>query len=219
MMFYKRAFVFILGPLLLVCSAVDAQTYRVVGVSDGDTLTALDESKRQVKVRLAGIDAPERGQDFSNRAKQNLSRMVFGKQITLEGGKIDRYGRRVAKVIVNGVDANLEQIKAGLAWHFKRYADEQPAKDQREYAAAEIEARKAKRGIWSIASPVAPWDFRDGKGTPEAVEGLIIGNRRSRVYHAPGCPSYNRVSPQNRVMFKTAAEAEKAGYRKAGNCR
>lgn len=218
-MLHKGSFVFILGLVLFSVAAAKGETYRVVGVSDGDTLTALDESKRQIKVRLAGIDAPERGQDFSNRAKQNLSRMVFGKQVTLEGGKIDRYGRLVAKVVVGGVDANLEQIKAGLAWHFKRYANEQTLKDRREYAAAEVEARKAKRGIWSIASPVAPWDFRDGKGTPEAIEGLIIGNRRSRVYHAPGCPSYNRVSPQNRVMFKTPADAEKAGFRKAGNCR
>lgn len=110
-------------------------------------------------------------------------------------------------------------MKAGLAWHYKQYANEQSAKDRREYAQAEAEARNAKRGLWSIASPVAPWDYRNGEGTPEAVEGLIIGNRRPRVYHAPGCPSDNRVSPQNRVLFKTAADAEKAGYRKAGNCR
>ena len=217
-MFRRQVFFLTIGFIFLVAAAAFGQSYRIVGVSDGDTLTALDESKRQVKVRLAGIDAPERGQDFSNRAKQNLSRMVFGKQVTLEGEKIDRYGRRVAKVIVAGVDANLEQVKAGLAWHYKQYANEQTARDRREYAAAEIEARKAERGIWSIPSPVAPWDFRAGKGTPEAVQGLIIGNRRSRIYHAPGCPSYNRVSPQNRVTFKTAAEAEKAGYKKARNC-
>ena len=92
-----------------------ANVYSVVGVSDGDTITVLNEQKKQAVVRLAGIDAPEKGQDFGNRAKQQLSSMIFGKNVHLNGDKIDRYGRRVAKVMIDGTDANLEMIKVGLA--------------------------------------------------------------------------------------------------------
>ncbi len=88
------------------------QGHKVVGVSYGDTITALDEAKRQIKVRLAGTDAPERGQVFANRSKQNRSRLVFGKQVTLEGKKIDRYGRRVVKVGYVGVDLGLRTFAA-----------------------------------------------------------------------------------------------------------
>lgn len=88
---------------------------RVVGVSDGDTVTVLDAGRRQHKFRLLGIDAPEKDQDFGERSKQSLSDLVFGKDVMVEYEKKDRYGRTLGKVVVGGRSANLEQVRAGLA--------------------------------------------------------------------------------------------------------
>ena len=133
---------------------------RVVNVSDGDTITVLDSSKKQHKVRLAGIDAPEKKQSFGRQSKESLSLLVFNRQVTIELGKTDRYGRTVSKVDINGVDANLEQIKMGMAWHYKKYQKEQSIEDMVEYARAEGEARADRRGLWRDSEPIAPWDFR-----------------------------------------------------------
>jgi len=144
--------------------AVDAQTLqvRVVGVSDGDTVTVLDASKQQHKIRLSGIDAPESGQAFGQRAKQALSECAFGKYATVTGDKIDRYGRTVAKVTVSGVDCNLRQLELGMAWHYKKYEGEQPVDERRAYAQAEARARSKKIGLWIDPSAVPPWDWRNG---------------------------------------------------------
>lgn len=87
---------------------------RVVGVTDRDTVTVLEAGNRQQKVRLAGIDAPEARQDFNQKAKRKLSDLVFGKTVRIEGTKIDRYGRRVAKILMDGKDVNLAMVGAGL---------------------------------------------------------------------------------------------------------
>lgn len=216
--------------LLILCffgvaSAQRAIVGKVVGISDGDTITVLDANKRQHKIRLSGIDAPEKGQDFSSKSKTNLSNLVLGQIVTIIGEKIDRHGRRVGKVLIDGQDANLAQLKAGLAWHFKIYARELTVADRKLYADAELEARKVKLNIWSVATPLAPWDFRAGKATtvmdtglPSRLQGKVIGNRNSSIYHLPGCRSYNKVAPRNRVMFSSAKEAEKSGFRKARDC-
>jgi hypothetical protein len=88
----------------------------------GDTVTVLDADHRQHKIRLAGIDAPEKAQPFGQRSKENLPRLVFGREVVVEVGKTDRYRREVGKISIDGIDANLEQVKAGLAWHYKAYA-------------------------------------------------------------------------------------------------
>lgn len=96
-------------------------TGRVVGVSDGDTITVIDNTNTQFKIRLAGIDAPEKKQAFGQVSKKALSDLVFGKQVNVEYDKQDRYGRTIGKVLVNGTDANLEQVKQGLAWFYRKY--------------------------------------------------------------------------------------------------
>ena len=149
--------------LVTVAANADPIQGRVVGVADGDTVTVLDEHKVQHKVRLAGIDAPEKGMAFGQRSKQHLSALVFGKTVTLEGDKVDRYGRTVAKVLVEGRDANLAQVAAGMAWHYKKYEREQSAEDRTTYAASEQVAREARRGLWQDSLPVAPWDWRAGR--------------------------------------------------------
>jgi len=148
--------------LLLLALACNAATIegRVVGVTDGDTITVLDADKVQHKIRLAGIDAPEKKQAFGNRSKESLSDLVFDKTVIVETEKRDRYGRQIGKVLVDGQDVNLVQIERGMAWFYRQYRSEQSANDQRLYEAAEDAARAGRRGLWRDAEPVPPWDFR-----------------------------------------------------------
>lgn len=133
---------------------------KVVAVTDGDTIKVLDIEKVEHVVRLSGIDAPEKKMPFGQRSKQNLSDLVYGKWVEVEGEKTDRYGRLVGKVLVNGKDANLAQVQAGMAWHYKAYQREQSVLDQRAYAEAEIKAAADRQGLWVDRNPVAPWDWR-----------------------------------------------------------
>lgn len=131
-----------------------------MGLSDGDTVTVLDATHRQHKVRLAGIDAPERRQPFGDRSRQALAAMVFRQQVAVEWHKTDRYGRLVGVVRISGRDVGLEQVKSGLAWHYKEYRSEQTKADRILYDQAEEQARAARRGLWRDALPEAPWEFR-----------------------------------------------------------
>lgn len=158
-------------PLLFVWSiSASAATLvgQVVGVTDGDTVTVLDEQRQQHKVRLAGIDAPEKKQPFGQRSKETLSDAVFGKTVSVEWDKVDRYGRIVGKIIVDARDVNLGQVEAGLAWWYQKYASEQAASDQRLYAQAEDDAKRGRLGLWSEAEPIAPWEWRRSKTSPVA---------------------------------------------------
>jgi endonuclease YncB( thermonuclease family) len=117
---------------------------KVIGVMDGDTIEVLDASKTPRRIRLEGIDAPEKAQPFGNRSKQHLSDSVFGKQVEVVSNKTDKYGRTVGKVLVNGKDANLEQVRAGFAWHYKEYQKEQSTGDRTLYAESEMATRNKK---------------------------------------------------------------------------
>lgn len=153
---------------------------KVVGVSDGDTITVLDANDMQHKVRLAGIDSPEKGQAFGSRAKENLSGLVFGKTVAVETKKQDKYGRAVGKVIVEGKDANLEQVKSGFAWHYKEYQREQSAEDRARYASAEEGAKSAKRGLWVDKSPLKPEEYRKGATAKQpATSSCPCGSERT----------------------------------------
>jgi endonuclease YncB( thermonuclease family) len=136
---------------------------KVVGVADGDTITVLDTDKVQHKIRLAGIDAPEKKQSFGNRSKESLSDMVFDKTVNVETEKRDRYGREIGKVLVNGRDVNLMQVERGMAWFYRQYQREQSPNDRTLYEAAEDAARAGKRGLWRDVNPTPPWDFRKAK--------------------------------------------------------
>jgi endonuclease YncB( thermonuclease family) len=159
----NRTAIWLVAGAMLVWSVPSWAGYltgKVVGVADGDTITILDSSNTQHKIRLAGIDAPEKSQPFGQVSKQNLSDMVFGQQVTIDWQKRDRYQRIVGKVLLNRKDVNLEQLKAGLAWHYKKYVQEQPAEDREHYAQVELQAQQAKMGLWKEANAVAPWDWR-----------------------------------------------------------
>jgi len=136
---------------------------RVVGVSDGDSVTVLDAQKTQHKIRLAGIDAPERAQAFGQKAKESLSDLVLGKSVDVEWSKQDRYGRIVGMITLAGVAINLEQIKRGMAWHYKPYQNEQSPEDRVAYAQSESQARDKKLGLWRDPTPIEPAVFRQKK--------------------------------------------------------
>lgn len=162
----KRAtFVFFLAFALGIATA-DTVTGLVVGVADGDTITVLDGDKAQHKIRLAGIDAPEKKQPFGNRSKESLSELAYDKTVTVETDKRDKYGRQVGKVLVNGQDVNLVQVERGMAWFYRQYQREQSPNDRRLYEAAEDAAKAVRRGLWRDADPMPPWDFRHNKIKP-----------------------------------------------------
>ena len=152
------------ATMLVLCLVFQAQadtlTGKVIHVQDGDSITVLDDTRTQHKIRLSGIDAPERGQAFGNVSKESLAEQVAGQSVAVEWDKVDRYGRKVGKVLLAGLDSNLVQIKRGLAWHYKKYEREQSPADRQSYAAAEAEARAAKLGLWRDAEPTPPWEFR-----------------------------------------------------------
>jgi endonuclease YncB( thermonuclease family) len=195
---------------------------KVINVHDGDTITVLDQDNKKTHIRLQGIDAPELKQEFGAKSQEYLSRMVLGKQVTIVWTKVDKYRRTVGTIMLAGHDINIEQVRAGMAWHFKKYEDEQKPEDRRAYAAAEQAARAAKLGLWQEPNPTVPGDWRQGVKTarwgPPPPEGTIVGNRNSKKYHRPDCPGYRDMAERNRVFFKSAAEAESAGYKRAGNC-
>jgi endonuclease YncB( thermonuclease family) len=152
---------FVVAMLIISCelSAATLQG-KVVSVADGDTVTVLDAQKTQHKIRLQGIDAPERGQAYGNKSKQSLNEMVQGKEVTVEYQKKDKYGRVVGKVLLNKIDVCLEQVKRGMAWHYKQYANEQLYDDQETYSLAEQQAKAELIGLWRDKQPVPPWEFR-----------------------------------------------------------
>jgi endonuclease YncB( thermonuclease family) len=149
--------------LLLFCpllGVADTVSGRVVRVTDGDTLVVLGSRNVQHKIRLMGIDAPERGQPYGKTSKQHLSERVAGKKVVVEYTKRDRYKRIVGKVLLSGKDMNLRQIEAGMAWHYKKYEKVQSVEDRERYAETEIRAREARRGLWREPNPVPPWEWR-----------------------------------------------------------
>ena len=158
---------------------------KVTRVSDGDTITILDAANVQHKIRLHGIDAPEKKQAFGEKAKQHLSSLVFGKGVIIKAQDTDRYGRTVGKVFIDGRDVNLEMLRAGFAWHYKRY-DKSAV-----YAEAESEARQNRRGLWADSNPTKPEDFRRGgqsvasAGAAPRADRTFSGTFSSRdEYHA-----------------------------------
>lgn len=131
-------------------------TGTVVGISDGDTLTVLNSQKKQVKIRLTEIDAPESKQAFGTQSKQSLSELCFKKSVVVDDIGTDKYKRTLGRVKCAGVDANAEQVKRGFAWAFVQYLTDQSIADMEE------SARSAGLGLWADENPTPPWDYRHG---------------------------------------------------------
>lgn len=195
-------------------SALSSFEGKVIAVADGDTLTVLRDGRTPVKIRLHGIDAPESGQDFGAVSRRHLADLAHEKTVRVEPVELDRYGRIVARVMLDGEPLNVRQVADGMAWWYRKYAPADVTLDR-----AESEARKAKRGLWSASTPpVAPWDYRGGTALPSTVAGKFVASSRSTVYHSPGCRSIPKILEKNRLTFGAAADAMKAGYMPAKDC-
>jgi endonuclease YncB( thermonuclease family) len=147
---------------------------KVVKVADGDTITIMDDSGNKHRIRLGGIDAPEKDQPYGKESTQSLLELTSGKTVVIEYEKRDRYKRIIGKVLVDPpgemfcmaldcvkkIDAGLEQIKRGLAWHYKKYQGEQNEEDRGTYGEAEVEAREKLLGLWSDGLAISPWEWR-----------------------------------------------------------
>lgn len=170
---FRQAVFLLLAWLTLSCSAGNIQALEgtVTGIADGDTLYVLDAARNSHKIRLLGIDAPERGQAFGEKSRQSLANLSYRRQVSVDWQGRDVYGRILGRVRVAAadcrqdncpktVDTNLEQIKMGLAWWNRKFADTQFPGDARAYEAAEHQARAARTGLWSERDPMPPWRWR-----------------------------------------------------------
>ena len=198
---------------------------EVVKVSDGDTVKVTRPGRaRPVKIRLQGVDTPEMAQPFGEAAKRFTADLVFGKTVTVEAVTTDRYNRTVAHIRLGSKRLDAALVRAGLAWHYKKYSNDKML------ARLEREARAARRGVWGQQNPEAPWHWRHNKrggsnnrkpkepkaSSAEASTGPLHGNTRSRKYHRPSCKAY-RCKNCTRE-FATAKEAEAAGFKPCGMC-
>ena len=152
--------------LLLISARLPAETLsgRIIGISDGDTLKLLDAEYVTHKIRLSGIDAPEKKQDFGEKSKNALSARAYMRLAQADCRKTDRYQRNVCVVFVDGQDVGLEQIKAGMAWWYHQYARDQRRQERIDYESAELLAESQRSGLWNGTNPVPPWEWRH-KGT------------------------------------------------------
>lgn len=153
----------LVGTLLfLTALPLSAQTIsgRVVRVADGDTITILVSGNQQIRIRLAWIDAPELGQAFGNVSREALAELVAGKTVQVEEHDIDRYGRTVGTVFVDGRDTCLAQVQAGLAWVYDYFIRRASTNVQLQYYEAQEKARGVRKGLWHDDKPVPPWEYR-----------------------------------------------------------
>ena len=174
---------------------------KVVGISDGDTLKVLTADKTQITIRLEGIDCPEKSQSHGDKAKTALADLTFGKTVTVKKTGQDRYGRTLALIYVGDMHMNDRMVADGWAWQFVKYNCEERV------AKLEKEARRAKKGLWAIANPIPPWEFRTRqKGTAAEMRKPVLGesaqapaenfwlNTSSNVRHNPKCEWFKNTS-------------------------
>ncbi|MBN2037291.1 MAG: thermonuclease family protein [Chitinispirillaceae bacterium] len=199
--------------------ALSSWTGKVVGITDGDTFQVMHDGKAE-KIRLQGIDAPESGQPWGNKAKQLASKLAFGQNVTVNPITIDKYGRTVAEIILpDGKSVNQILVQEGLAWWYREYAP-----DDKTLASLELEAKDMGRGLWSDPNPVAPWDWRHGGGktavstsnseqtTADVSSEQVFKTVSGKKYHRDGCRYLKSRIPT------TVKDALAAGLTPCGVC-
>jgi len=214
-------------PFLLLSALVafaSSFTGEVVHVSDGDTIQVMHNEIAE-KIRLHGIDCPEKGQAYGQKAKELTASLAAGQTVMVEVKDRGRYGRTVGRVFLpDGQCLNEELVKAGYAWHYKQYSNDSSL------AQLELEARRASRGLWKDSNPVAPWDWRAGWRSSAGINsrkdrasttqvfssGPVHGNVKSGVYHRTNCGDYNCKNCV--AVFGSESEAQKARYRPCKKC-
>lgn len=223
------ALLVLLGGSLVVAQSVDRRTGggaalaalgnsfsgRVVSVADGDTLDVVTTDNRRVRIRLEGIDTPERGEPFSNVARNFTRQLAFDKTVQVKVHDVDRYGRLVARVTSEGKDLSLELVTAGLARHYTLFSFDPKLE------AAQQQAQQARRGMWKDGVPAAQPRASGSSPASRAVatpvvQATYVGNVNSRVYHLRSCR--NAGCKNCTRGFATQAEAQAAGFRPAGDC-
>jgi len=223
---------FALLMLLLLSISINAEAVttisgKVVSVADGDTITILSNNNRQTKIRLYGIDTPEKAQAYGKQAKKFTASLTAGKRATVKVYDTDRYGRSVGVVFVNGTNVNEELITNGLAWQYRKYCKAPFCKD---WLKKEEYARSFAFGLWAESKPQPPWDWRKAKrgqsskrsyassttNRSSSGSGSYHGNRRSHVFHGSSCQHYNCKNCTKK--FKSISEATSAGYRPHKQC-
>ncbi len=201
-------------------------TGKVISVADGDTITVLDNRHRQTRIRLYGIDTPEKGQAFGRKAKQFTAGLVAGKIVKVKIYDVDKYGRSVGVVFVHGRNVNEEIIRAGYGWQYRKYCRVSFCS---KWLTIEQMARNVGLGLWRDKHPVPPWEWRKGRSrnhmaagnrsARKAIQGgtgIYHGNVRSHVFHGPGCRHYNCKNCTR--VFRSKQEAMRAGYRPHRQC-
>jgi endonuclease YncB( thermonuclease family) len=179
--------------------AVNIIAGKTVGVTDGDTVTVLDATNTQHKIRLEAIDAPESHQPFGTQSKKALSEKVFGKAVRVEWSEKDKYRRTLGHIFIDDRWINREMVEEGSAWHYKQYSDDE------DLAKLELTARAKKLGLWADKNAIAPWDFRHDPRLAEKVavrssrESSIQGvayyaTRSGKKYHRAGCRYLSKSS-------------------------
>ena len=217
----RKTYLLIILFLFLFATSTQAWTGRVVGVLDGDTIDVMNAGRAE-RIRLQGIDCPEKSQPFGSRAKQFTSDLVFGKTVEVQSIEKDRYGRTIGWIFIEGHNVNEAILTAGYAWHYKRYSSDQ------NLAIAEIAAKEKKIGLWVDQNPIPPWDFRRGTGgKPQSVQYGTIpaglekvsspqketnfhGNIQSKKFHRHGCQYFDCGNCT--AVFKSREDAISAGY-------
>lgn len=217
---YLFFFILVLIPYISFSATI---TGKVISVADGDTITILTQQHEQIKIRLSAVDTPEGNQAYGNKAKAFTSFMVKGKNVSIEPETIDKYGRTVAMVFVDGLNLNKEIVANGQGWVYRKYCKGAFCDD---WLKLEKQARNAGIGLWADKNPIAPWEWRQSQrngdndtGVTASVvsgTGIYHGNRRSQVFHGSSCRDYNCKNCT--VMFGSVNEAENAGYRAHKEC-
>ena len=197
---------------------------KVVGISDGDTITVL-QGRQQFKIRLYGVDCPESSQEFGRKAKELTSSIAFGKYVEVTVLDVDRYDRSVGVVHVGATTINEALLKNGYAWLYTKYCKQSFCG---EWEKLEKQAASKRIGLWADKDPMPPWEWRKNQkegqqattgaaaNLPEDAGGLFHGNIKSHVFHSPGCQNYDCKNCTE--TFKSVEEAVKAGYRKHEQC-
>jgi endonuclease YncB( thermonuclease family) len=185
---------------------------KVVGISDGDTITVLCNNQ-PVKIRLYGIDTPEKRQDFGTKAKQFTANFAFDKLAIVYPETIDKYGRTIAIVEVNNKNLNESLVANGYAWVYRKYCKKSLCQ---KLLLSESEARKSKLGLWSHKNPIKPENYRRGirQATNLKFNNVNIqynGNQRSKIFHLPGCDFYDCKNCP--IVFHSKDEAIQNGYK------
>lgn len=218
---------FLVFLLLPAISSAETINGKVVSVADGDTITVLTPEHKQIKIRLAAVDTPEKKQAYGQKAKDFTAARVAGKNVTIKPETTDKYGRTVGFVFVDGTNRSLnEQIVAdGYGWVYRKYCQGTFCAD---WLQSEKKARETKIGLWAESNPIPPWEWRhtqkgsdvDNQNTSNeqvAVgKGVYHGNTSTHVFHGPRCQHYNCKNCT--VILNSIQEAEKSGYRAHKDC-